>query len=126
MGVNKKKIFESQVRSARLSESTAFPKVVLIDTVSFCNLRCSMCVHKLMKRKKGVMSWQLFTKIIDEIADVDKGTRVWLVFFGEALIIKKRKPGIFEMIAYAKKKGLRDVVLNSNATLLDEQAAAKL
>lgn len=32
-----------------------FPRTVLIDTVSCCNLKCSMCVHKDMKRKKGFM-----------------------------------------------------------------------
>jgi radical SAM protein with 4Fe4S-binding SPASM domain len=72
------------------------------------------------------MSWDLFTKIIDEIAGTDKSVRVWMVFFGEALILKKRKPSIFDMIAYAKHKGLTDVVMNSNANLLDESAAKKL
>jgi radical SAM protein with 4Fe4S-binding SPASM domain len=85
-----------------------------------------MCVHSRMTRKKGFMSWDLFTKIIDEIAGTDKSVRVWMVFFGEALILKKRKPSIFDMIAYAKHKGLTDVVMNSNANLLDESAAEKL
>jgi radical SAM protein with 4Fe4S-binding SPASM domain len=40
--------------------------------------------------------------------------------------MKRRKPSIFEMIAYAKQKGLTDVVLNSNANLLDERAARGL
>ena len=117
---------QSQITQERLTDSGCFPKVVLIDTVSFCNLRCSMCVHPKMTRKKGVMAWPLFTKIIDEIAEMDKHIRVWMVFFGEALLLKRRKPSIFEMIAYAKQKGLTDVVLNSNANLLDEQAAKGL
>jgi len=40
-----------------------------------------MCLHKEMKRKKGIMSWDLFTKIIDEIAETDKNVRGWMVFF---------------------------------------------
>jgi radical SAM protein with 4Fe4S-binding SPASM domain len=72
------------------------------------------------------MEWPLFTKIIDEIAEVDKHVRVWMVFFGEALLLKRRKPSIFDMIAYAKQKGLTDVVLNSNANLLDKRAARGL
>ena len=72
------------------------------------------------------MPWSLFTKIIDEIADVDKNVRVWMVFFGEALLLKRKKPSIFDMIAYAKSKGLTDVVLNSNANLLDHKAAQGL
>lgn len=120
------KITREQIQPERIKDAGDFPKVVLIDTVSFCNLRCLMCVHKEMKRKKGVMDWALFTKIIDEIAATDRKIRVWMVFFGEALIIKNTKPSIFDMIAYAKNKGLTDVVLNSNANLLDKKSADRL
>lgn len=123
---DKEKIREDQIKRGRLEDAGDFPKVVLIDTISYCNLRCSMCVHKEMTRQKGLMPWELFTKIINEIAETDKNVRVWMVFFGEALIRKKRKPTIFEMIAYAKSKGLTDVVMNSNANLLDNEAADRL
>ena len=120
------RIFKEQFAQDRLKDAGDFPSVVLIDTVSFCNLKCSMCVHKAMTRKKGIMPWALFTRIIDEIATINKATRIWMVFFGEALLLKRRKPSIFDMIAYAKGKGLTDVVLNSNATLMDEKAAMSL
>jgi len=122
----KEKILEEQRAKGRLDAAVGFPKVVLIDTVSYCNLKCSMCVHRTMTRKRGVMPWGLFTKIIDEIAETDPTVRVWMVFFGEALILKRTTPSIFEMIAYAKAKGLTDVVLNSNMNLLDEASARKL
>ncbi len=122
----KDNIIKKQMEQGRLQESEGFPDVVLIDTISFCNLRCSMCVHRKMTRKKGIMPWDLFTKIIDEISGIDKTVRVWMVFFGEALILKRGKPTIFDMIAYAKGKGLADVVMNSNANLLDDYAAKKL
>lgn len=120
------KIFNKQILDGRLKDAGSFPRVILIDTVSHCNLRCSMCVHKHMKRKKGVMSQGLFTKIIDEIAEVDKNVRVWMVFFGESLLLKRTKPSIYDLINYAKSKGLTDVVVNSNANLLDEQSAKSL
>lgn len=126
MHLMKNETFFQQLKQGRLKDSGDFPRVVLIDTVSYCNLRCSMCVHKTMTRKKGIMPWGLFTKIIDEIAKVNKNTRVWMVFFGEALITKKRKPSIFDMIFYAKNKGLNDVVINSNANLLDKEAVRRL
>ena len=115
-----------RIQSKRLDDVGLFPKVVLIDTISFCNLKCSMCVHRKMKRTKGTMPWKTFTKIVDEVADTDKNTRVWMVFFGEALLLKKKRPSIFDMIVYAKKKGLKDVVLNSNANLMDEQTSCNL
>ena len=122
----KNEILTEQISSGRLEDAGDFPKVVLIDTISYCNLRCSMCVHSEMTRKKGIMSWNIFKKIIDEIAETDKNIRVWMVFFGEALILKRKKPTIFEMITYAKSKGLTDVVLNSNGNLLDNAAARGL
>ncbi len=122
----KEKILEEQRAKGRLEDAAGFPKVVLIDTVSYCNLKCSMCVHHTMTRKRGVMPWGLFTKIVDEIADTDPNVRVWMVFFGEALILKRTRPSIFDMIAYAKGKGLTDVVLNSNMNLLDGVSAKKL
>lgn len=122
----KDEILQSQIEQGRLADSGEFPKVVLIDTVSFCNLACSMCVHPEMTREKGVMPWNLFTKIIDEVAAEDKNARVWMVFFGEPLILKNRKPSIFDMIRYAKDKGLTDVVTNTNACLMDEDASRKI
>jgi radical SAM protein with 4Fe4S-binding SPASM domain len=119
-------INKHETEQGRICDSGLFPKVVLIDTVSFCDLRCSMCVHKEIKRKKGIMPWQIFTKIIDEIAETDKNIRVWMVFFGEALLLKKTRPSIFDMIAYAKSKGLTDVVLNTNGNLMNEEASRKL
>ena len=122
----KNEIFRKQLHQGRLKDSGDFPSVVLVDSISCCDLRCSMCVHKDMTRKKGVMPWGLFTKIIDEIAREKKDARVWMVFFGEALILKRSKPSIFDMISYAKAQGLTDVVLNSNANLLDSESARQL
>ncbi|HIJ60158.1 MAG TPA: radical SAM protein [Nitrospirae bacterium] len=123
---SKEEIIEAQKKAGRLDEIPEFPKVVLVDTVSYCNLRCSMCVHKNMTRKKGIMKWELLTKIIDEIAENNKDARVWMVFFGDPFVLKKAKPSIFDMLKYAKDKGLTDVVLNSNGCLMDEESAKKI
>ncbi len=119
-------IYEVQKNQGRLDDAGEFPRVVLLDSISHCNLRCSMCFHVNMTRKRGIMPWDLFTKLIDEIAEEDPTVRVWMVFFGEALMLRRRKPSIFDMIRYAKSKGLQDVVLNSNANLLDEDSARQL
>lgn len=72
------------------------------------------------------MSCELFEKLVDEIAIENPSARVWMVFFGEALIRRRHSPTIFEKIRYAKSRGLSDVVLNSNANLLDKRAASDL
>ena len=51
---------------------TNFPPDVLIEPTSICNLRCIMCfqVDKTFTNKNfmGRMPWNLFTKIVDEVA----------------------------------------------------------
>lgn len=108
------------MESERTQDAGQFPKVLLLDTTNYCNLKCSMCGRKSMQRPQGKMSMSLFRKIIDEIAEKDRTARVWMVFFGEALLLKHQ---LAWQILYAKRKGLTDVVLNSNGTLLTEENA---
>lgn len=81
-----------------------------------------MCPHKNMSRKPGIMSWDLYKKIIDEIAKENPNSRVWMTFFGEGLMLND----LDKRIAYAKSKGLKDVVLNSNGNLLNEKWSKRL
>ena len=96
-----------------------FPGTVLLDLVSYCNLKCSMCTHKDMKRKPGIMSWELYKKCIDEIAEKRPDCRVWLVAYGDPFILKDMPA----RIKYAKDKGLLDTVLNTNGTLMNYENA---
>jgi hypothetical protein len=97
-----------------------FPKQIIIETTAFCTQKCIHCAHKTLKRKKGNMSMAVFKKIIDEIAKEEPDTEVWMTYYGEALILKYR---LFYMIWYAKRAGLTNVFLNSNAMLLDHEMA---
>lgn len=111
-----------KVIEARVPEEMGFPNVILIDTISHCNLKCSMCPHKEMNRKPGIMTWELYTKIIDEIAENKPDARIWITFFGEGMILKD----LPEKIEYAKKKGLTDIVLNSNGNLMNKEYSERL
>lgn len=103
-----------------------FPRTVLIDSVSCCNLHCSMCVHKDMKRKKGFMDWEIYTKVIDELAEKNKNIKIWMVFFGDPFVRAKYKPTIFDMVKYAKDKGMKRVVINTNGCLMNEDNIRKI
>lgn len=100
-----------------------FPLNVAIEPTNHCNFNCIMCSHDKMTRKKGIMDIRLYKKIIDEIADVNPDTRIWLDFYGEPLTIKYK---LYYMIDYAIKKGVSNVNLNTNASLLDEEMAEML
>ena len=97
-----------------------FPLNICIEPTNHCNYNCIMCSHDKMTRKKGIMDIRLYKKIIDEIAVINPDTRIYLDLYGEPLTIKYK---LYYMIDYAKKKGLSNVNLNSNASLLDEEMA---
>lgn len=108
-------------RADRTQEALAFPAVLLIDNCNACNLRCSMCDHSNMKkyRKVQIMDMGLYRRLIDEIAVENPEARIWEIFFGEPFLCRDMPA----RIAYAKEKGLRDVVLNSNGVLMSEKRA---
>ena len=102
---------------------TDFPLFLDLEATSYCNLKCSHCLHAqpdFCKMKMGYMLWEMYTSIIDEAsANGCYGCKYHTIGRGEPLL-NRHLPG---MISYAKKKGLIDVALNTNATLLTEEKA---
>lgn len=97
---------------------SVFPKQIIIETTGFSNMKCIHCGHKTMKRKKGNMDINLYKKIIDEIALKAPETEVWLTLYGEALLLRYK---LYYMIKYAREKGLKYLILNTNGMLLDDE-----
>jgi radical SAM protein with 4Fe4S-binding SPASM domain len=111
-----------EIIKSRIPEEMDFPKVVLIDNISYCNLKCRMCFHKNMKRKSGIMEWDLYKKIIDEIAENDPNAQIWITFFGEGLMLKD----LPERVKYARDKGLTNIILNTNGNLIKTEKSKAL
>ncbi len=95
-----------------------FPLNVIIEPGNYCNLNCTTCANNKLTRPRGHMNIFLYKKLINEIAVENPNTRVWLDFYGEPLIQRFK---LFFMIDYAKKRGLSNVNLNTNGTLLNEE-----
>jgi len=55
------------MRKPRLESLTfdrmSFPEDVIVETFAHCNLRCIMCPYPTLKRPKGEMTLDVFTKI---------------------------------------------------------------
>lgn len=100
-----------------------FPLNVIIEPGNYCNLNCITCANNKLTRAKGHMNILLYKKIINEIAVENPYTRVWLDFYGEPLIQQYK---IYYMIDYAKKKGLKNISINTNGTLMNEEMAEML
>lgn len=92
-----------------------YPIRIWIELSSRCNLKCRFCVNKnLLPHQKGDMSFDLYKRIIDEIAG--KVHDVNLFHRGEPLL----NNNIVQMIAYADKNGIKTRI-HTNATLLNKE-----
>ena len=97
------------------------PLYLLVEPVSTCNLRCPFCfqVDKSFTRKPfmGVMSFDLFKKVIDEANQIGVGA-ITLGSRGEPTLHKKYA----NMLEYiATKKNIYEVKTNTNATFLNSE-----
>lgn len=97
-----------------------------IEATSNCNLLCTMCPRTTMLEhgsfwKVENFEFEKFKEIIDE--GTAKGlSSLKLQYLGEPLM----NPKIFDMVRYAKDKGVIDVMFNTNATNLTERKAKKI
>jgi len=94
------------------------PEIVQIEATNICNATCTFCPRDDMTRRQGIMDWALYQKIVDECAALGIG-HVRMHNYGEAFV-DKRLP---EKIAYAKSKGIREVGVITNGSLLGPDVA---
>jgi sulfatase maturation enzyme AslB (radical SAM superfamily) len=94
------------------------PEIVQIEATNICNAKCTFCPRDDMKRRQGVMDMALFTRILDGCASLGIG-HVRMHNYGEAFV-DKRLP---EKIAYAKSKGIPEVGVITNGSLLGADVA---
>ena len=92
---------------AKRREIRDYPLLVDLELSSKCNLHCPMCYtiteEFLSKVDKKYMEFDLFKKIVDEVAG--KVFAIRLSLRGESTLNRH----FLEAIAYAKQKGIREV-----------------
>lgn len=94
------------------------PEIVQIESTNICNARCVFCPRDQMHRRQGVMDDALFRKVVDDCAAL--GIRhVRLHNYGEPFVDRH----LTDKVAYAKRKGIAEVGVISNGSLIDEQVA---
>lgn len=102
----------------------SIPFIINIDPSDTCNFQCKFCPtgdRKLMKatpgRSHGVMDFNLYKKIIDDICEFEKPIKVLRLYKdGEPLL----NPRLAEMIKYAKEKKCSERIdTTTNASLLN-------
>ncbi|MFA5255957.1 MAG: radical SAM/SPASM domain-containing protein [Candidatus Omnitrophota bacterium] len=111
-------------RAVLFEDEPEFPIHIDFETIFGCNIRCVMCTHaheELFPSRKRLMEFGLFKKIIDE--GVPHGlSSIGLDQEGDPLLVGN----LFDFIEYAKSKGIMDIMINTNALLLDKQMTEKI
>lgn len=99
----------------KLSRNLGHPYAALIETSNLCNLKCPLCPtgEGTLNRKPQNMSFEMFRKIVDEIAEYC--VHLNITNYGEPLLNRDN----YEMIYYAKQKGLR-LTMGTNAHFMDD------
>src|SRR5260221_1172339 len=98
--------------------SPTLPEIVQIESTNICNAKCVFCPRDDMHRRQGVMSLELFRKVVDECAELGI-THVRVHNYGEPFLDHH----LTEKIRYAKDKGITEVGIISNGSLLTEKIA---
>ncbi len=104
-------------RAKKTLVQTDFPTQVVVESTSICNFDCPGCPSPTLHRSRGFIDMELFKKIVDEIAVEKPDTQLWFAFMGEAFLWKN----LFELIRYAKARGLTDTRLNTNGSIMTEK-----
>lgn len=94
------------------------PEIVQIESTNICNARCVFCPRDQMHRRQGVMDDVLYRKIVDDCASLAIG-HVRLHNYGEPFVDRH----LADKVAYAKQKGIAEVGVISNGSLIDERVA---
>jgi len=94
------------------------PDIVQIESTNICNAKCVFCPRDEMHRRQGVMDMDLFKKIVDECATLGI-THVRVHNYGEPFLDRQ----LVEKVRYAKERGIKEVGMISNGSLITEELA---
>lgn len=98
---------------------------VHIETIAYCNRKCKFCLNndKFPDREQGLMSLNIWKKIINELSEIGYCGKISPYYYGEPLLDKR----LCHLISYARKKcPLSFIQVNSNGDFLTEKLLVDL
>jgi sulfatase maturation enzyme AslB (radical SAM superfamily) len=114
---NAKPIRSLMLRTGR-DKAPRWPDIVQIESTNLCNAKCVFCPRDEMHRRQGVMDFDLYRKVVDECVALGI-THVRVHNYGEPFLDKQ----LVEKVRYAKSKGIAEVGMISNGSLITEDLA---
>lgn len=99
-------------------DEAPLPEIVQIESTNICNAKCVFCPRDEMERRQGIMDMALYRRIVDECAELGIA-HLRMHNYGEPFVDR----ALVEKVRYAKERGIPQVGMISNGSLLTEKAA---
>ncbi|HEX7085691.1 MAG TPA: radical SAM/SPASM domain-containing protein [Vicinamibacterales bacterium] len=99
-------------------DEAPLPEIVQIESTNICNAKCVFCPRDEMERRQGIMDMTLFKRIVDECAELGIA-HIRMHNYGEPFVDR----ALVDKVRYAKQRGIPQVGMISNGSLLTEKAA---
>jgi MoaA/NifB/PqqE/SkfB family radical SAM enzyme len=97
------------------------PLCVDLESAAICDLACPFCYRQWVATPDKIMDEQMAMRLIDQAAEMGVPS-IKFNWRGEPLL----NPALPRLIAHAKRRGILDTMINTNATGLDEKKAREL
>ncbi|KAF0135256.1 MAG: putative molybdenum cofactor biosynthesis protein [Candidatus Saganbacteria bacterium] len=98
------------------SSRSFLPQGIILEPTNICNLRCAHCVPQSLNEKRGMMEYDFYVSILDSNPQL---TSMILSRNGEPFL----HPNIFDMISYAKRKGIYMAVYTNGMLLKSDRCS---
>ncbi len=97
------------------------PMCVDIETAAVCDLACPFCFRQYIATPDKIIRDDLYYRVIDQCSDLAVPS-VKLNWRGEPIM----HPRLPEFIDYAKRGGVLETIINTNAVTMDESLSRRL
>lgn len=97
------------------------PLCIDIEVASVCDLACPFCYRQFIATPDKVICDDFAFRLINEAVELGVPS-IKFNWRGEPLLY----PRLAELIAYAKKKGILETIINTNATCLNSEISSSL
>jgi len=118
---NPRNAIDSQLHQEFYQETGFPPLCVDIETAAVCDLACPFCFRQAIATPDKLMSADLYRELIDQCAELQVPS-IKLNWRGEPLL----HPQLPGFVDYAKKKGVLETIINTDAATLTAEKAQAL
>ena len=118
---NAKFAIKNNLIEKRFNDSDIKPLCIDIETASVCDLACPHCYRQFIATPDKIMSKDLAFKLIDQASKLNVPSMKFN-WRGEPLL----NPLLPEIVDYAKKRGVLETIINTNATKLNLDMGKKI